>query len=156
MVFRRTFTLSVLALLFFIAPSWADTTPQSAVDVIKTFYNAVDAQDYPKAWSLLSEASKSRIVAMVAEEAKLPNEQIRQMFDQTTEDIRDGFWASFRDGDQAKMILSLDLQYAGEKDGFHVVSATMPAEKGGNGQSMEILIKDENGPKFAIAETFQF
>lgn len=156
MNFRRALTLSVLSLLFLLAPAWADTSPQAAVDVVKDFYRAVDAQDYPKAWSLLTEASKVRIVAMVAEEAKMPVEQVRALFDTTAQEVKDGFWASFREGEQTKLILSLDLQYGGEKDGFHVISATMPEEKGGNGQSLDILVKDENGPKFGIAETFQF
>ena len=156
MFFRRIITLSVLSLLLLLAPASAETTPQGAVDVIKTFYNAVDAQEYPTAWSLLSEASKARIVGMVAEEAEMPVPDIRAMFDNTTDDIRDGFWKSFRDGEQTKLILSLDLKYAGQKDGFHIVSATMPAEEGGNGQTLEILIKDENGPKLGLAETFQF
>ncbi len=156
MIFRRILTLSFLSLLFLLSPASADTSPQGAVDVIKNFYHAVDAQDYPKAWGLLTEASKNRIVNMVAEEAALPANQIREMFDNTTDDIRDGFWKSFREGEQSKLVLSLDLKYAGEKDGFHVVSATMPAEEGGNGQTLEIFIKDENGPKFGIAETFQF
>ncbi len=156
MIFRRTLTPSVLFLLFLLTPTWADTSPQAAVDVVKNFYHAVDAQDYPKAWSLLTEASKVRIVALVAEEAKMPAEQIRPLFDSTAQEVKDGFWDSFRNGEQTKLILSLDLQYGGQKDGFHVVSATMPVEKGGNGQSMDILVKDESGPKFGIAETFGF
>lgn len=156
MIFRRAFTLSALCLLLLLAPAWADTSPQAAVDVVKDFYHAVDAQDYPKAWSLLTEASKVRIVSMVADEAKMSVAEVRALFDGNAQEVRDGFWASFREGDQVKLVLSLNLQYSGQKDGFHVISATMPAEKGGNGQSLEILIKDENGPKFGIAETFEF
>lgn len=124
--------------------------------VPQLFYRAVEVKDYLTAWSLLTEASKVRIVSMVADEAKMSVAEVRALFDGNAQEIQDGFWASFREGDQVKLILSLNLQYSGQKDGFHVISATMPEEKGGNGQTMDILVKDENGPKFGIAETFQF
>ena len=156
MFVKRVFPLALLSVLLLLAPAWAQTSPEAVVGTIRGFYQAIDAQDFGNAWSLLTEASKSRIVAMVAEEAKIPPEQVRPLFDNTAPEIRDGFWKSFAEGEQTKMVLNLTLEYKGEKDGFHVVTASMPVEQGGTGQTLDFLLKDEAGPKYGIAETFNF
>jgi hypothetical protein len=132
------------------SPCLAEVDAQAAAETPRKFFQAVNAKDYGGAWNLLTEDSKSRITTMVADDAKLPATDIRQMFDANDARLQAGFWDSLRGGGLVQQSLALQYQYTGEKDGALIVSAAAPSGP------VEMIVKDEGGYKFGLAETYKF
>lgn len=65
--------------------------------VVEKFFLSVSSQDFDVSWQTLSTYSQNKIVSMVAQEADLSPEMIRELFDTNHRSVQIGFWTSFRD-----------------------------------------------------------
>lgn len=65
--------------------------------VVERFFLSVSRQEYDVSWQTLSTYSQNKIVTMVAQEADLAPEMIRELFDTNHRSVQIGFWTSFRD-----------------------------------------------------------
>jgi hypothetical protein len=150
---KKLYLLLSLLLLLASAPALAQVDAQAAAQVPLRFFQSINGKDYATAWSLLTEASKTRLSTLVAEEAKVPVEEVRQLFDSNDPAITGSFWADFRSSARPDIYLTRSYNYAADRDGFNVISLTKPGEEGGD-NSLELLVKNENGYKFALVESY--
>ena len=149
---KSKLALWVLAcFLFLTGQALAEVNAEAAASAPQQFYQAVNVKDYGTAWNLLTSASKARITSMVAADAKLPEEQVRQLFDTNDASVQGGFWDSLRGGADTEVYAGLKYVYAGEKNGALIVNASDPA---GGDKSLEMIVKDEGGYKFGLIETY--
>lgn len=65
--------------------------------VVERFFLSVSRQEYDVSWHTLSTYSQNTIVAMVAKEADMAPEVIRELFEENHRSVQMGFWTSFRD-----------------------------------------------------------
>jgi hypothetical protein len=146
-----------LSLAFFFlllsAVAWAEGIDANAVaQTPARFYWAVQVKDYAQAWSLLTEATKARLAAVVAEEAKMPTPDVRALFEKSDPSVCQGFWESFRTGTRAELFVGLTYTYAGDMEGAHIVEVTDPGST--QNKPLQMIVKDEGGYKYGLAETF--
>ena len=100
---RRLATLMALLIgLALTLPARADDPAQA----VQGFFQAVVAEDYARAWTLLSSGSQDKIVADVATSEKMDPQAVRRLFDTSDPSICSGFWASFRKGSKSDVLAS--------------------------------------------------
>lgn len=145
----------LLLLLLFTAPALSQEVDQQAIiDTPKRFYQAVNARDYPSAWSLLTETSKSRLSAAIAQDAKLEATAVRAMFEGNAPELRDGFWESLRAQSHPELLVQATYTFVGPQDGGFVVRLSGPNSK--PEEALDMLVKDENGYRFGLTETMKY
>lgn len=131
-----------------------EVNAQAVADAPKKFYQAVNAKDYPAAWSLLTEGSKSRLSEAIAADAKMEARAVRAMFDGNAPELQAGFWESFRTQSRPDLLVQLSFTYIGPSEAGFLVR--MGGPNGGGKDTTDLLVKDENGYKFGLTETMKY
>ena len=150
----KNLSLLLALLLLVSAPGRAEVDAQAAAQAPLKFYQSVNGKDYATAWSLLTEASKARLTALLANETKQPEAEVRELFETSDPSICAAFWDEFRNSARPDIYASLNYSYTGDRDGAHVISLTKPDSTDGN--KLELLVKNEGGYKFALVESYNF
>lgn len=148
----RAYGLLLAFVLLIASSAGAEVNPEAAAQAPLKFYQAVNAKNYAAAWGLLTEASKSRLTILVAEDAKQTPAEIRNLFDSSDPRIQAGFWDSFRGSAKPELYVTFAYKYTGDKAGSHVIQASDPGSQ--NGKTLDLVVKDEGGYKFGLVETY--
>jgi hypothetical protein len=146
----RTLSRLVMAAFLLLGPVAAQPDTTTIAATPQRFYLAVAASDFATAWSLLTEHSKSQLSSLVADEAKMTADAVRQMFDANDARLQGGFWAALARDPAVKNLASAPFSYQGERpEGGFTVQAGLPG-----GETLRLVVKDESGYKYGLAESF--
>ncbi|PKL74960.1 MAG: hypothetical protein CVV27_17825, partial [Candidatus Melainabacteria bacterium HGW-Melainabacteria-1] len=128
-------------------PAQNQTQTAGPAEAAQAFFAAMYAENYAQAWSLLSEASKQGISALVAEEADLSTADVRRRFDRNDALLMDNFWPTMRESMQIEAWVSQRFSLQAQQGN----QASVLAKPIG----VQMLVKLENGKwKLAYLETF--
>jgi ribosomal protein L16 Arg81 hydroxylase len=96
-----------------------NATPEAAV---KNFYDAVSEEKFDLAWNELSKNSQNKFIKMVADDEKMPEAEVRKLFEENRKSIQLGFWKSFRDSSKlAQYAPGAQYEVLSQEDGKSMV-----------------------------------
>lgn len=143
----RVLATLLLGLFLALPATAADPVGGGPAGAVKGFFGAVAAQEYPKAWALLSSTSKNTICEMIAKDEKMQAADVRTLFETNDPSIRKGFWESFRQSSKSDVLAASSFT-TGAVNGERA-DVTM------QGNSAVFLTFREKGQwKFGLMETF--